>query len=134
MAEPLRGKVAIVTGGSRGIGRAIVERLLDGADDNVVAAIELDPAALAWVDEHSAGARVIPVVGDAADEGDEYFYVRLVNPTNAGIFQEHAYAYIYDDDASLPRLSVSGERAARGRTGPGTARPGSVTCPSPRCR
>jgi len=52
----------VVTGGGRGIGRAIVERLL-GAGGSVVA-IELDPAALAWAD----GARAIPVAGDASDE------------------------------------------------------------------
>ena len=56
----------VVTGGGRGIGRALVERLL-GNTDNVVA-IELDPAALAWTDSHPAGPRVIAVVGDAADE------------------------------------------------------------------
>jgi NAD(P)-dependent dehydrogenase (short-subunit alcohol dehydrogenase family) len=56
----------VVTGGGRGIGRAIVERLL-GDTDNVVA-IELDPAALAWTDSHPAGSRVIAVVGDAADD------------------------------------------------------------------
>ena len=56
----------VVTGGGRGIGRAVVERLL-GAVDNVVA-IELDPAALAWTESHPAGRRVIAVAGDAADE------------------------------------------------------------------
>src|SRR5438874_3030056 len=56
----------VVTGGGRGIGRAVVERLLGGA--NSVIAIERDPDALAWVDEHPAGPRVIAVVGDAADE------------------------------------------------------------------
>jgi NAD(P)-dependent dehydrogenase (short-subunit alcohol dehydrogenase family) len=56
----------VVTGGGRGIGRALVERLL-GDTDNVVA-IELDPAALTWTDSHPAGPRVIAVVGDAADE------------------------------------------------------------------
>jgi NAD(P)-dependent dehydrogenase (short-subunit alcohol dehydrogenase family) len=56
----------VVTGGSRGIGRAVVERLL-GDVDNVVA-IELDPAALAWTESHPAGHRVIAVAGDAADE------------------------------------------------------------------
>jgi len=57
----------VVTGGGRGIGRALVERLLANADASVVA-IELDSAALAWVDEHPAGSRAISVVGDASDE------------------------------------------------------------------
>jgi NAD(P)-dependent dehydrogenase (short-subunit alcohol dehydrogenase family) len=53
----------VVTGGGRGIGRALVERLL-GDEDSVVA-IELDRAALAWTERHP---RVIAVVGDASDE------------------------------------------------------------------
>jgi NAD(P)-dependent dehydrogenase (short-subunit alcohol dehydrogenase family) len=56
----------VVTGGGRGIGRAVVERLL--GDANHVVAIELDPTALAWVDEHHAGRRVVGVTGNAADE------------------------------------------------------------------
>jgi NAD(P)-dependent dehydrogenase (short-subunit alcohol dehydrogenase family) len=56
----------VVTGGGRGIGRALVERLLGDADS--VVAIELDPATLAWTDSHPAGPRLIAVVGDAADE------------------------------------------------------------------
>ncbi|HET9291702.1 MAG TPA: SDR family NAD(P)-dependent oxidoreductase, partial [Actinomycetes bacterium] len=56
----------VVTGGGRGVGRALVERLL--GDDDVVVAIELDPAALAWVDGHPAGRRVAGVAGDAGDE------------------------------------------------------------------
>lgn len=47
----------MVTGGGRGIGRALVERLLGEADS--VVAIELDPAALAWTDGHPAGSRVL---------------------------------------------------------------------------
>jgi NAD(P)-dependent dehydrogenase (short-subunit alcohol dehydrogenase family) len=56
----------VVTGGGRGVGRALVERLL--GDDDVVVAIELDPAALAFLDGHPAGDRVLGVAGDAADE------------------------------------------------------------------
>ncbi|MBA3426012.1 MAG: SDR family NAD(P)-dependent oxidoreductase [Rubrobacteraceae bacterium] len=56
----------VVTGGGRGIGRAMVELLLGNSDSVVV--IELDPAALAWTDEHPAGRRVIPVVGDVTGE------------------------------------------------------------------
>ncbi|MGI5215807.1 SDR family NAD(P)-dependent oxidoreductase [Plantactinospora sp. CA-290183] len=56
----------VVTGGGRGVGRALVERLLGGHDHVVV--IERDPAALAWTAGHPAGRRVVAVVGDAADE------------------------------------------------------------------
>lgn len=51
----------VVTGGGRGIGRAIVERLL--RDGGEVVAIELDADSLGW-----ASGRAISVVGDAADE------------------------------------------------------------------
>jgi NAD(P)-dependent dehydrogenase (short-subunit alcohol dehydrogenase family) len=56
----------VVTGGGRGVGRAIVERLL--GDGDVVVAVELDPDALAWAGGHPAGDRVLAVAGDAADE------------------------------------------------------------------
>lgn len=56
----------VVTGGGRGVGRAIVERLLDA--DAAVVVIELDPAALDWVARHPAAGRIEPVIGDAADE------------------------------------------------------------------
>lgn len=56
----------VVTGGGRGVGRALVERLL--IDDATVVAIELDSAALGWTTSHPAGSRVIGVAGNAADE------------------------------------------------------------------
>jgi NAD(P)-dependent dehydrogenase (short-subunit alcohol dehydrogenase family) len=60
----------VVTGGGRGIGRAVVERLLDdgGTGASTVVAVELDPAALAWADDHPAGPRVRAVIGNAADD------------------------------------------------------------------
>jgi NAD(P)-dependent dehydrogenase (short-subunit alcohol dehydrogenase family) len=60
------GRSYVVTGGGRGVGRAIVERLL-GERDTVVA-IEMDPEATAWMEDHPAGPRLIPVVGDASEE------------------------------------------------------------------
>ncbi|MGH2819234.1 MAG: SDR family NAD(P)-dependent oxidoreductase [Actinomycetota bacterium] len=56
----------VVKGGGRGIGRALVERLLGDAD--WVVAVELDPDALAWTSGHPAGPRMIGLAGDAADE------------------------------------------------------------------
>jgi NAD(P)-dependent dehydrogenase (short-subunit alcohol dehydrogenase family) len=53
----------VVTGGGRGVGRAIVERLL--ADDGAVVAVELDPEALAWTGDHH---RLTVVPGNAGDE------------------------------------------------------------------
>jgi len=56
----------VVTGGGRGIGRAVVERLL--GDGRHVVVVELDAAAVDWIAGHPAAARAHVVVGDAADE------------------------------------------------------------------
>lgn len=56
----------VVTGGGRGIGRAVVDRLLDGGGHVVV--IEAAPEAVAWAASHPAGDRLLTVTGDAADE------------------------------------------------------------------
>jgi NAD(P)-dependent dehydrogenase (short-subunit alcohol dehydrogenase family) len=58
----------VVTGGGRGVGRAIVERLLAYSDDTSVVVIEFDTAALTWCEHHPAGSRVTAVCGDAGDE------------------------------------------------------------------
>jgi NAD(P)-dependent dehydrogenase (short-subunit alcohol dehydrogenase family) len=55
----------VVTGGGRGIGRAIVERLL--ANDAGVVIVELDAAALQWLATHPRQDQLLDVVGSAAD-------------------------------------------------------------------
>lgn len=58
----------MVTGGGRGIGRAIVERLLGDSPDNQMVTVERDPDSLSWTRDHAACSRVIPVFGDASEE------------------------------------------------------------------
>jgi NAD(P)-dependent dehydrogenase (short-subunit alcohol dehydrogenase family) len=65
MESPRSDRSYVVTGGGRGVGRDIVERLLlEGS----VVVIERDAEALSWTAEHPAHDRLVPVVGDAADE------------------------------------------------------------------
>jgi NAD(P)-dependent dehydrogenase (short-subunit alcohol dehydrogenase family) len=59
-------KSYVVTGGGRGIGRAIVERLL--STGNTVVVVEFDSATLNWTAGHPAGDRIRAVIGDASDE------------------------------------------------------------------
>ena len=115
----IQGKTAIVTGGSRGIGRAIVERLAaDGADvsffyrDNATAANEVVAAALA------AGLKVSAEQVDIRDSADCAAAVEriaercgridiLVN--NAGITRDNPLAAFEDDDvAAVLATNVTG--------------------------
>ncbi|MEU1590159.1 SDR family oxidoreductase [Micromonospora sp. NPDC005710] len=56
----------VVTGGGRGVGRAVVERLLDTGATIVV--LEHDADAVDWLAGHRAAGRLVAVIGDAADE------------------------------------------------------------------
>src|SRR6266849_8577249 len=66
--RPLAGKVALVTGGSRGIGAAIAKRLAgDGASVAVTYTKGADAAAAVVKDIERAGGKAIAIQADAAD-------------------------------------------------------------------
>ena len=68
MARTLEGKVAIVTGGSRGIGAAIAKRLAtDGASVAITYTKGADAAASVVKEIEGAGGKAIAIQADAAD-------------------------------------------------------------------
>lgn len=102
----------VVTGGG-GIGRAVVDRLA-GAD-NVVVVVDLDEDALAWIDAHPAGDRIVGVTGDASNEavvGHAADRAQAAAPlagwvNNAAVFQDGSLATASGRDVSeLIRLNL----------------------------
>ena len=92
--EDLRGKVAVITGGASGIGRAVAERAAAEGMQVVLGDIEEGALARAVDDLTTAGAEAVGVVTDVADRGsvealrdralDRFGAVHLVH-NNAGI-------------------------------------------------
>src|SRR5438552_15207797 len=66
----LEGKIAIITGGSRGIGAAIAKRLAaDGADVAITYTKGADAAAAAVQEIERVGRKAIAIQADATDAG-----------------------------------------------------------------
>jgi len=73
----LDGKVVIVTGGAKGIGRAVVERLL--AEGSSVALVDLDAEAVRTASDELAGDRLLGLVADvSSEEGTEEYYAATI--------------------------------------------------------
>jgi len=104
---PLAGRVAIVTGGSRGIGAAIAAALAEGGAAVVVAARDADRLERAAKDLAATGASIAAIVADVASRED---CDRLVDATkqrfgrldvlvnNAGITRDGLLVRMKDDD------------------------------------
>lgn len=64
MSLPLEGKVALVTGGGRGIGEAIVKRLAEAGCDVAVVDIILENAGKVAEDVQTMGRRAVAIQAD----------------------------------------------------------------------
>jgi 3-oxoacyl-[acyl-carrier protein] reductase len=105
---PLTGKVAIVTGSSRGIGRAVAERLgKDGASVVVNYVRNGDKSREVVSAIEAAGGRALAVRADMSQIADvrrlfqetlDHFGRLDILVNNAGLFQTHSIAEVTEDE------------------------------------
>ena len=108
MSAPLAGRVALVTGGGRGIGRAIALALADAGADVAICYRERAEAASAVVAQiEASGRRALAVAADVASREDVRAMVRTtcdrlggvdVMVNNAGVLQQKPFEEITDAD------------------------------------
>jgi 3-oxoacyl-[acyl-carrier protein] reductase len=123
--KPLAGKVALVTGGSRGIGAAIVRRLArDGADVAFSYAASRETAEQLVAELQAVGRRGLAVQADQAAAAEVTALVRQVHAhfgrldilvNSAGVFVTGSVEDPYADFAALDRqldINVKGVAAA----------------------
>jgi NAD(P)-dependent dehydrogenase (short-subunit alcohol dehydrogenase family) len=130
------GKVAVITGGASGIGRALGERAVAEGMKVVLADVEEAPLALAAAELGSGGAPVLPVVTDVTSTADveslaervfaEYGQVNLLC-NNAGVFcagtawdsSDDDWRWVFDVNvfgianclrSFIPRMIANGEQ------------------------
>jgi meso-butanediol dehydrogenase/(S,S)-butanediol dehydrogenase/diacetyl reductase len=75
MARRLEGRVAIVTGGARGIGRAIVARLAEDGVNIAVVALHEETVFTAAAELEKLGVKALGIAADVSDESDTRRYV-----------------------------------------------------------
>ncbi|HWA42001.1 MAG TPA: 3-oxoacyl-ACP reductase family protein [Hypericibacter adhaerens] len=86
MTKPLSGKVALVTGGSRGIGAAIARRLAeDGADIAISYAVSADKAEAVVKELKAKGVRALAFKADQADPAQVESLVKQVAERFGGL-------------------------------------------------
>jgi len=107
MAKGLEGRVAIITGGSRGIGRAVAQCLAEDGASVVVSGLDATRLEAATKELEGFGAPVLGVVADVArredverlvDQAKERFARIDVLVNNAGITRDALLVRMKDED------------------------------------